>query len=364
MLSTERSVIQFIKPCRDFEEDHRALTPGYTAEMLIQGRMVQINLDNCSLQRMEELPAEPTRAMAEKVGLLPLVEILQRAPALALSATGLSEMPDQHVAKARRAYQRFCATFWPGHHDDVEATQREYDESSTDRWVDFTSLSDGARCTYGVAYVALLQMQNIHRTYPLMRPEEKFETYLHSMVGMLDLVSAFELEIARYAFWEISAVEINRLPDKVRERRADIKANFTKLMSSVSKCKRAAFNGAMDLHWLSGSNLSEDLGATIKTNVGELVLDNWVGTNDEKLYRISRDLHSVPHEGSTMMRFKPAREPALEALPYWRTVDRLSKDVMLYRDASGYQPLDKTLLGKIDKAVEYVDGELHKALQS
>ena len=331
--------------------------------MMGQGHIVQIGLDNCTLQRMEELPSKPSRAAAEGVGLLPLVEFLQRAPGVALTAMGTHEMPENRVAKAKWAYENFCSAFWPDHRDDVEATHREFDEDSKGRWVEFTELSEGARCVYGLAYVALLQMQNIRRTYPSLGPEEKFEVYLHSMAGMLDLVSAFELEIAKYAFWEISHVDIDRLPDRVRKRRADIKANFTKQQSTVSKCKQAAFNGAMDLHWLSGANLSEDLGATIKTDGGEFVLDNWVGTNDLKLYRICRDLHSAPYKNSKSMRFVHTRESALEALPYWRNVDRMSKDVMLYRQASGYQSLDKTLLSNVDTAIRHLEGELRKVLE-
>ncbi|MCI3943181.1 transcriptional factor [Pseudomonas syringae] len=183
-----RSVIHFIKPCRDPVEDHRVLTPQYAMGMLGQGHIVRIGLDNCTLQRMEELPAKPSRAAAEAVGLLPLVEFLERAPGVALTAMGTHEMPENRVAKAKWAYESFCAAFWPDHRDDVEASHRKFDDASTDRWVEFTELSDGARCVYGLAYVALLQMQNIRRTYPSLSPEEKFEAYLHSMAGMLDLV--------------------------------------------------------------------------------------------------------------------------------------------------------------------------------
>ena len=330
--------------------------------MLRQGRIVQIGLDNCTLQRMEMLPVKPSRAAAEAVGLLPLVEFLQRSPGVALTAMGTHEMPGNRVARAKWAYENFCSTFWPEHRDDVEASHREFDDESTDRWVEFTELSEGARCVYGLPYVALLQMQNIRRTYPSLSPEERFEAYLHSMAGMLDLISAFELEIAKYAFWEISHVGIDRLPDEVRLRRAAIKENFTKLQPTVSKCKRAAFNGAMDLHWLSGANLSEDFGATIRTDVGVFSLDNWVGTNDLKLFRICRDLHSTPYNGSSTMRFVRAREAAMEALPYWRNVDRMSKDVMLYRHVCGYRSLDKTLLPNVDAAVKHLEGELRKVL--
>ncbi|MFT3800302.1 MAG: hypothetical protein QM766_03710 [Burkholderiaceae bacterium] len=357
---SDNRVIHFIKPCRRPEEGLRTLTPDYATRLLTTGRVAQINLDNCSLQRMEQLPSEPTLQDAEAVGLLPLVQILQNAP-VALCAIGVNEMPDCRVAGAKRAYERFCAAFWPGHQDDVDATDRTYDPSSTDRKIEFSELEDGARCTYGGAYVALLQMQNIHRTFPSLSPEAKFEAYLHGMIGMLGIVSAFELEIAKYAFWEPADVEVHRLPEGVRTRRKDIRENFTKLQGSASRCRHFAFNGAMDLHWLSGANFAQDLGVTIKAGNAELAIDGWVGTNDIKLYRISTDIHSVPFEGSTMKALVSAREPALTALPYWRNVDRTAKDALLYRRQAGHPEVDQ-LLPRIMGAVSHLEDQLRAVL--
>ena len=356
----ENNNIRFIKPCRDPEEDHRILTPEYASSLLRKGRVAQINLDNCSLQRMERLPPKPTLSDAEEVGLLPLVHILQNAP-VALSAIGVNEMPDWRVSGAHLAYERFCTAFWPGHKDDIEATRREYDESSTTRRVEFADLREGARCTYGLAYVALLQMQNLNQTYSSLSPEEKFEAYIHSIIGFLGIISAFELEIAKYAFWDMAANAIDNLPERVRVRRRDIRENFTKPQGTVSKCKHFAFNGAMDLHWLSGANLAEDLGTDLKAGAVQLTVDNWVGTNDIKLYRISRDIHSVPYGGSTMKVLAFTRESALEELPYWRRVDRMATDVLLHRSRTE-QTCPDQLLDKIDHAVAYLEGDLDKAL--
>ncbi|MCI3948060.1 hypothetical protein K0038_05176 [Pseudomonas syringae] len=62
------------------------------------------------------------------------------------------------------------------------------------------------------------------------------------------------------------------------------------------------------------------------------------------------------------MRFACSRESALEALPYWRNVDRMSKNVMLYRHVSGYRSLNRTLLSNVDTAVKHLEGELRKVL--
>lgn len=341
------------------DEAHRELTPEYASRLPTAGFIAQINLDNCSLQRMEKLPPKPTILDAEANGLLPLVRILQSAP-VALSAIGINEMPDRHVISARQGYERFCAAFWPGHKDDVEATHRSFDGNSNQRQIEFTALGDGARCTYGAAYVALLQMQNIHRSYPSLGPAEKFDVYLHSIVRMLDIVSAFELEIAKYAFWTPTPGDFNCLPAAVLQRRSDIKENFTRLQGTVARCKHAAFNGAMDLHWLSGANMSEDMGITLAVGTTRLMVDQWLGTNDIKLYRICRDMHSVWHEGSRQKRFASTREPKLAEQPYWRDVDNRAAGILSFRMSQNHGSAD--LLDRIDRAVKYVENQLRAVL--
>ncbi len=95
-MSKENWEIQFIKPCRFLNEEHRLLTPEYTYQSIAKGRMVQINLDNCSIQRMEELTEDATVRDVEAVGLLPLYEILQNGM-ISLTCIGINEMPDWRV---------------------------------------------------------------------------------------------------------------------------------------------------------------------------------------------------------------------------------------------------------------------------
>lgn len=355
-MSKENWDIQFIKPCRFPEEEHRLLTPEYTLQSFARGRIVQINLDNCSIQRMEDLTEESTIEDVEAVGLLPLYEILQKGM-VSLTCIGVNEMPDWRVRNAHAAYERFCRKFWPEHKDDKDATYREYNPECKERKVKFGELNDGARCVYGGAYVAILQIQNIHHSYPDTSPENRFEIYLHSMIGLLGIVSGFELEIAKWAFWDLNKKEINQLVPSVKQRRKDIRENFAKVKSDISKCREFAFDSAMDLHWLSGANLSEDLGHDIDINGTRLKLDNWVGTNDHKLYRISRDIHSTFHDNSTMKRLAITRERELESNLYWRNVDGISKDILSYRYHTGYADVDEMLI-KIDKAVSHIEGEL------
>lgn len=356
---TENKSIRFIKPCRLQDEDHRELTAEYAQTLIRKGKIIQINLDNCSIQRMERLPQDANIEDAAAVGLLPLVRILQSAP-VALSAIGINEMPDRYVAGARRAYEQFCATFWPGHKNDAAATHRVIATNSDEKNIEFSALDEGSRSTYGPAYVALLQMQNIRRTYSSLSSTEQFDAYIHSMIGMLDVISAFELELAKYAFWRPAQEDLDRLPAVIHQRRSDIKDNFTHLQGTVAKCKRAAFNSAMDLHWLSGANMSEEIGILLDVDSDRLVVDQWVGTNDIKLYRISNDMHSVRFENSNLKRFASMREPELAEQKYWQDVDRRANDILSFRmnRCEGV----RNLLERIDRSVRDIEANLLTAL--
>ncbi|MGQ7190364.1 hypothetical protein ACUODJ_51595, partial [Escherichia sp. HC-CC] len=63
--------------------------------------------------------------------------------------------------------------------------------------------------------------------------------------------------------------------------------NFYKNGSNIDKCRWNAFDAAMDLHWLTGANFSEDIGATIDLNGTKFNIEHWVGTTDHKLHSIA-----------------------------------------------------------------------------
>ncbi|EOI1438666.1 hypothetical protein ACMW09_002591 [Cronobacter malonaticus] len=133
-----RSEIKFIRPCLSIYENNKELTPAYILQCLDHKKVVQINLDNCSLQRMEELSATSTLEDVQRVGLLPLVDLLH-AGNICLTAIGVNEMPDVWVEKSMAAYQNFCYRFWPGHTDDPEATFRDYTPENKKKKIFFRS---------------------------------------------------------------------------------------------------------------------------------------------------------------------------------------------------------------------------------
>ncbi|WP_370607113.1 hypothetical protein [Pantoea ananatis] len=352
-----RSKIKFIKPCLYEFEKQRILTPEYTTKCFNNGIIVQINLDNCSLQRMEELSPTSTLDDVERVGLLPLVDLLQNGE-VSLTAIGVNEMPDLWVKKSITAYHNFCNLFWPGHVDDPDATSRKYDPTSKKSKVCFKELSDDARTTLGMHYISMLQIQNIKINYASHSPEEKLEIYINSMIGFINIISAYELEIAKYAFWEIDSNTINRLPSKISKRRKYIKQNFYRNGSSLDKCRWHAFDAAMDLHWLIGANFSEDLEAKIRINNKNYKIDHWVGTNDHKLYHIAQDIHHIYHEKSTLKALSMAREKELSEFQYWKNVDNISSNILNFRRKS-LPNISEEYTDKIDLAVNIIERDLY-----
>ena len=360
-MAKENWDIQFIKPCRPSSNKIPRLSPAYTRQKALQGRIVQVNLDNCSLQRMETLTEKSTMKDVEAVGLLPLIELLKTG-LVSLTAIGVNEMPDCRVGEAHAAFERFCRKFWPGHKDDLDATYKQYDPESTKRKLEFRDLSDGERCVYGGAYISILQMQSISHQYPNATPQFKFEIYLHSMVSLLEILSAFELEIAKWVFWKLDMKDINQLSEEIKQRRKDFKDNFGRIKSKISKCREFALDAAMDVCWLTGASLSEDLGCDINIDGTRRKVEHWLGTNDHKLYRISQHAYWIFHDYSRMRIFSPTRDKELQST-YWRDVDRICNDVLIYRQRAGYK--NKTeQLRKIDLALEHVEGELIKNLDA
>ena len=350
--------IIFIKPCRNPDEKPLELTPEYINLAVLNNKVVQINLDNCSIQRMEMLSSTADLKEVEDVGLLPLVNLLNTG-LVTLTAIGINEMPNCRVMKAKEAYEFFCSKFWPGHKNDPLATQREYDENSVQQKIKFSELDDGSRIVYGPPYISILLIQKIKIKYNNYTPEKQFEFYIYGIINFLNIISGYELELAKYAFWNPSNKEINQLPENIRKRRKDIKKNFTKPKSTLNKCREFAFDAAMDLHWLSSANFAEDLGLNINIDGKILQLDNWVGTNDHKLYRISLDIHSVYFEKSKSKILAVTREGYFDNFSYWKSVDELSNNILKYRQ-NQIITTDDNLTNKVDMAVSYIESELSK----
>ncbi|OAJ95214.1 hypothetical protein [Vibrio bivalvicida] len=360
-----RNPIQFIRPNRDYHAPPANLTVFHALQKVRSKKLVQVLLDNCSIQRMERIyeyadskKREATKEDVKLFGLAPLLELLENAP-IVISASGLCEMPGGKVGKAHRAYERFCAQFWPTHSDDKAATHHAVQKESIEKKVNFNELDNDARRGYGLAYLAFMHYQQIYRCFGKLSPEKKFEAYLYGMIEYIDVLSAFELEVVKYLFWDPSPKVLEGLPMSTRKRKQLIKRNFGGAGTRIEKCRELAFDRAMDVNWLIMGNISEDNGNDIDVFGERFGIECWIGTTDEKLFDICKDIHSTPGPDSSMNTLVVDREEEMSELPYWRYVDGLAKDVLFQRN-SGEKTRARTFdyLPRIDAALSDIERNL------
>ncbi|WP_417552754.1 hypothetical protein [Marinomonas fungiae] len=347
--------VTFIKAARSLDQDHFDLTPAYTQAVFLAGKQVQINLDLNVLIAMERLPQDATIEHVKQEGLYPLYEILNTG-VVSVGAIGVNECPEWRVKNCHRAFEQFCHKFWPAHFNDPEASQRDVGENPPKKVVKFQDLSPETRIAYGVDYVSMLQIQNILKNFSNLTPEEKLEAYLYGVISLVDRVHAFDLEIAKYAFWDLKSSEIQRLPETTRKRLTAIKNNYVKI--EKQQYNKGCLNSAMDIFLVLSGALAEDMGHDIDIDHRRKT-EQWIATQDHKLATVARDMHSTQHEGLNTKRLAITREPEMDAFPYWRNVDTISKSIMTQRETAGYQYLGvKETLAQIDKAVEHLEASL------
>lgn len=357
----QQNEIKFIKHHKALNSIEKELTPSYTLELNSLSKIVQINLDNCVIQRMELLTNTSTIEDVKKCGLFNLVEILQKGNVY-LTALGIHEMPNCRKNKAIYAYENFCNIFWKNHKNDKFATSIEYDNTDTNQKLVFENLSENEQLSYGIVYICMLHIQNIFFNFSHYSPENKFKTYIYGIIQMIDIISAFELEIAKYAFWELTKKDFNDMPKHIHERIQLIKKNFTKHKSNFEKCKEYALNATFDIVWLRYANLIENLEDSKSNNVeiaGKIFkIENWLGTTDDKLYKLSRDMYST----SRGKLFAIAREDYLTNIDYWRYVDSLSREILETRLSNNY--ISTNSEHKIKSSILYLYQELEKKFNS
>lgn len=351
---THRNDIAFIRPYRKNFEARPILTHEYIIKKKMEGILVQVYLDNCSIQRMEELPPEPTRDDARDVGLLGLVDLLPANPML--SATGIGEMPQIKKERAREAYNAFCKAFWPTHQDDPLAENNDHDDARQEI-VDYWDLPEAGKLSIGSIYAALLLIRLISVTRKDRSPVENFEFYFRGVTKLIGYVDAILLEIAKYAFWPFEADQ-KAVPESVKTRRRQIKENFMQNPASYKKGRQRCIGGAHDIWWLR--MFAPKFSSPEKVFLGNqsYSVELWLGTHDEKLCSICESMMPVSLDGKTIRHIEVTRETELNNLPYWRHVDKFAQQEMALRDSQGLG--SGPTVQKLDSSVLWIETELRR----
>lgn len=317
---------------------------------------IQINLDNCTIQRMERLDKNSTVEDIKKLGLYPLYKILTECPNILISALGINEMPGCYISRAREAYNLFCKKFIPSYVDDPNATNKPFNVE--EEKIIFRDLPLDTQKALGCFYLPYLLIQYIYKYNSGQSGLDKFRHYLYGVIHYLDMVSAFELELAKYAFWEINDKSvIHTLSSEIKERRKRIRKNFVKERNSLNSIRAACLNSAMDTYWIRSICIGTDEREAILN--GYTICEHWLATNDDKLYIIANDIKPVQSINGFGYIIESVREKELLEFSYWKEVDNLSSKVLNDRKYLSDSQFD-IKIENITESISQLDDALEK----
>lgn len=337
-----------------WEDDNIDSLIFYTKLKNIRREAIQIDLDNCAIQRMEQLNESSTLDDVRKIGLYPLYRLLNECPNMLMSALGINEMPGIYIPKARKAYNLFCKKFWKTSSDDPLATNKEIVEN--EQVFSFHELSEVSKKALGCFYLPYLLIQKIYKSDKTVSGIRKFEKYLYGIAHYLDMVSGFEMEIAKYAFWDISEKEVHSLSKNIRERRRRIRNNFCKERNSLQAIRVASMNAAMDTYWIRCIGFGTERMELLSN--GYTISEHWLATNDDKLYVIANDIKPKKTSEGFGYLLESVRESELLVFQYWKDVDLLSDNFLKGRIYKTNEFNDK--IEHIERSILEIEAEFKK----
>lgn len=345
-----RNEVKFYHP--ELNTDNLDILIEYIKFKKYSKECIQISLDNCTIQRMELLTEGSTLDDVIEVGLYPLYRIINECPNILVAFLGAIEMPGSKVQRASEHYELFCRKFWKSSIDDPNAEYRNFDP--LENKIYFNMFSDQKKQVLGNFYLPFLLMQLIYKELKGQSPIIKFEHYIYGVIYYLDMVSAFELELAKYAFWELSEKEIMLLPDSIRERRKLIRKNFTKEQNSLEKCQQFCINAAMDSFWLRAIAFGSDHKEELRN--GWIISEHLLATNDDKLHFIAKDISPIRSNGQFGYQFLVSREKELDNWNYWKEVDNISHEILENRINQEHKFEEK--MNRITDSIKEIENKL------
>lgn len=217
----------------------------------------------------------------EQMGLKKLVSLALNSPPQSLCLSpglALAEMPPALASKARSAYEIFCSVHLPTFVDTPNAIHTKFEGKEID--FGFDDLGDSEKQVLGIPYFSLL-MLNFADKMMKMRPQEKLKLFLEILENDLDVLSAKEIEIAKYCLLEPGAADVKTIAIRKIMRSNFLKTKDNKSITSSKEAFAAAFNGACDLTLINAATKMQSQG------LGGIPQDCWIATADRKLFEFS-----------------------------------------------------------------------------
>lgn len=190
----------FIKPSQPFGGE-ATLNLNRVIGNKLGGVETTLILDTNVLIRMEHVVKNGNKKSQVKAqGLQNLIDFIGRCPPQTVCLSpgqALYEMPPALAEQAREAFEVFCETHLPGFVDAPNCIQKKFDGPKVS--YGYFDLPHDVQAVFGLTFTSLLLLQVVDRS-SIKAPIDKFKEYLRRIVTELDLLSAKEIEIAKYCY--------------------------------------------------------------------------------------------------------------------------------------------------------------------
>ncbi|WP_178128838.1 hypothetical protein [Pseudomonas sp. ADAK18] len=312
----------FIKASRITES---MLDPVHIARNKSANIETTISLDTNMLISMEKVVKHGNKwASVKKQGLHNLVKLLHRCPPQSVCLSpglALSEMPPELARQASDAYELFCAQHLPQFIDTPNAVHTLFQGKKEDYGYD--DLSSDAKVTLAVPYASLIYLNVADRMK--LKPFDKFKWFIDNLEAHVDILSATEIEIAKYCFAEPDAHSRETIELRRKVRNNFLKTGEEKLPVTVADVKAIAFNGASDIRLLHAANITDQNG------LDGVPQDCWIATKDKKLVDFCSVFHHLKADGEAGKYAAKVVHTEHVDDHYWLNVDRYAIERVMQR---------------------------------
>ena len=113
----------------------------------------------------------------------------------------------------------------------------------------------------------------------------------------------------------------------------------------------------MDTLWLKGCQAKSTLDAPEDLGNGYKLTETWLATTDEKLYKSSNDIESIPTKNGFGYFVKVFREEEMKKYEYWNIVDSISDGILIQRSLSNKNNFSSKM-NNISNSINEIEGEL------
>ncbi len=281
----------FFRPSRSGDAEP-VLNPVLVAVNASHDIETTLTLDTNVLIAMERVVKGGNKnSLLKQYGLHNLVDLLGRCPGKSVCLSpgrAFHEMPPALAERSRLSFEAFCTKHLPSFTDAPNCTHTTFVGKDSD--YGYLDLDPVAQAFLAIPFTALLYLNIIDKSFP-GSPILKFKEFLRRLSNDLDILSAKEIEIAKYCFAEPPAAAVETIRLRKLLRTNFLKTKVDKAVYTFDEAMAVAFNGACDLTLINVANVAQTKG------LDGVQQDCWIATRDKKLFEFSKISHYLDMDG-------------------------------------------------------------------